>query len=267
MTAWIARHAEALWEASQALRKVQKEYGSREMPSRSWTGRSPWSHSGPTYSSFSRGGSRLADTGRDDATENEKVLEEQEADPEWEKEVVASEHGSGRQDREAGDWSSWRMWHGCGWSAWSQWSGGRIWRTQEYEPPRMWDTSKKIFIPEFLAGFLLLHRAGLDTQEKANILAAIRGEFSTLSVGWVLREQWSDEDLSRRDKAKMNNAYYTAADEEEDEALTGTSTTTIPEKHILQSKNALRKREAKAVEAGPPVLPPQGHAEGEFEQQ
>ena len=33
------------------------------------------------------------------------------------------------------------------------------------------------------AGFLLLHRAGLDTQEKANILAAIRGEFSTLSVG------------------------------------------------------------------------------------
>ena len=28
MTAWAARHAEALWEASQALRKVQKEFGS-----------------------------------------------------------------------------------------------------------------------------------------------------------------------------------------------------------------------------------------------
>ena len=76
MTAWIARHAEALWEASQALRQVQKEYGSREMPPRSWTGRSSWSHSGPAYSP-SRGGSRPTDTGRDDATENEEVLEEE----------------------------------------------------------------------------------------------------------------------------------------------------------------------------------------------
>jgi hypothetical protein len=27
MTRWVTRHAEALWEASQALRKVQREYG------------------------------------------------------------------------------------------------------------------------------------------------------------------------------------------------------------------------------------------------
>ena len=38
MTAWAARHAEALWEASQALRKVQKEFGSNKKtnPQRSW---------------------------------------------------------------------------------------------------------------------------------------------------------------------------------------------------------------------------------------
>ena len=29
MTSWIARHAEALWEASQALRKVEKSLGAR----------------------------------------------------------------------------------------------------------------------------------------------------------------------------------------------------------------------------------------------
>ena len=29
MTSWITRHSEGLWEASQALRKVQKEYGSQ----------------------------------------------------------------------------------------------------------------------------------------------------------------------------------------------------------------------------------------------
>lgn len=30
MTSWITRHADALWEASQALRKVQKEHGSQD---------------------------------------------------------------------------------------------------------------------------------------------------------------------------------------------------------------------------------------------
>ena len=74
-----------------------------------------------------------------------------------------------------------------------------------------------LFIPEFLAGFLLLHRAGLDPQEKANILAAIRGEFSTASVGRALREQWSDEDLMRRDKSKMGAAYF--ANDQDDEVL------------------------------------------------
>ena len=29
MTGWIARHAEALWEASQAMRKVQREFGAK----------------------------------------------------------------------------------------------------------------------------------------------------------------------------------------------------------------------------------------------
>ena len=29
MTSWIARHVEALWEASQALRKVEREFGGK----------------------------------------------------------------------------------------------------------------------------------------------------------------------------------------------------------------------------------------------
>ena len=53
-----------------------------------------------------------------------------------------------------------------------------------------WDTSSEIFIPEFLAGFLLLHRAGLDAAERANILAAIRAQFGTTTVARALREQW-----------------------------------------------------------------------------
>lgn len=81
----------------------------------------------------------------------------------------------------------WRWWH-----AWEEWSGDgwsqHSWRTPEYDPPEDWDRSNDIFIPEFLAGFLLLHRAGLDSQERGNVLAAIRGQFSTETVGRALRE-------------------------------------------------------------------------------
>ena len=55
-------------------------------------------------------------------------------------------------------WHAWEAWSGDGWSQHS-------WRTPEYDPPEDWDRSNDIFIPEFLAGFLLLHRAGLDSQE------------------------------------------------------------------------------------------------------
>lgn len=49
--------------------------------------------------------------------------------------------------------------------------------------------TEEIFIPEFLAGLLLLHRSGLEPNEKSNSLAAIKGEFSTWSAGKALREQ------------------------------------------------------------------------------
>ena len=38
------------------------------------------------------------------------------------------------------------------------------------------------FLPDFLTGFLLLNRSGLDAHERANILAAIRGEFWVKTV-------------------------------------------------------------------------------------
>ena len=52
-----------------------------------------------------------------------------------------------------------------------------------------------------LTGFLLLQRSGLDAGERANVLAAIRGEFSVTSVERALKEQWADDDLLKRDKS------------------------------------------------------------------
>ena len=189
MTSWIARHSEALWEASQAMRKVQKEY----------EGKSGSQRATPTRSSgwgrqADRGSRAPSQTGGFDPPPGFE-------DPEAEEETEAS-NGTGEGHEDAPwsweDWQSGGGWSGWSWNSWGAWASGfSDWKSQEYEPPLTWDTSSEIFIPEFLAGFLLLHRAGLDAQEKANILAAIRGEFSTSSVERALREQWADDDLAR----------------------------------------------------------------------
>ena len=52
-------------------------------------------------------------------------------------------------------------------------------------------------------------------------MAAIRGEFSTESVGRALREQWSDDDLAKRDKAKCAQAMFADNLEEELDGIMG----------------------------------------------
>ncbi len=94
------------------------------------------------------------------------------------------------------------------------------WHQAEYEPPATWHTDEEDFLPDFLVGFLLLHRSGLDANERANILAAIRGEFSVAAVSKALREQWADEDLQRRDRRKEQAMWAEAdAEDEEDAAM------------------------------------------------
>lgn len=180
MTAWGTRHAESLWEASQALRKVQQEYDPISKAS--------WEPSRkPREMDHGSQGSSNSGPFRDD----------------------------GRLDEEEdGGHGEWEAHH---WRAWSEWSANDSWHSKEFDPPENWDTSSEIFIPEFLAGFLLLHRSGLDANERGNILA-IRGEFSTTSVGRALREQWSDDDLAKRDRMKMATAHFAEDDGEEEDA-------------------------------------------------
>ncbi|CAE7383862.1 unnamed protein product [Symbiodinium pilosum] len=218
MTEWVARHAEALWEASQATRKVQKKYGGKPSasglshgpPVRQWWSRTTNSvPSGRTSGRTSEVGQETGHEEGGDGTDDPETTEDADGEEEAGQDEVWN---SWRRN----SWSGWSGWSGGYWSAWSDWSDS--WKSQEHEPPDSWDKSAEPFLPEFLAGFLLLNRAGLDAHERANILAAIRGEFSTTTVGRALREQWSDDDLARRDKAKMGTSYYVSEDYE-DEAL------------------------------------------------
>lgn len=199
MTSWVGRHSEALWEASQSLRKVQKEYGpsvARQVYYPQGFQRSSDSSS----QTGSRSGERVnADPGP--FTDDGRLQQEDDEN---------EPHDYDYWRRESWDWTGWYG-HGSSWTSCS-------WRDDAYEPPTEWDTSSEIFIPEFLAGFLLLHRSRLDVNERANVLAAIKGEFSISAVEKALREQWADQDLARRDKLKQNSALI-AEEDLEDEAL------------------------------------------------
>ena len=180
MTSWISRHSEAVWEASQALRRVKREYGPDPSKSRMS------SETGST-----RGEVKPRGPFRDDG----RLAEEDD------------EH-DGDRPQEA-DWWGQPDWRSHWQSSWSD----RAWSWQEsYEPPKEWDQSGETFLPEFLIGFLLLHRSSLDANERTNVLASIRGEFTTENVSKALREQWSDADIIKRDKAKMGSAYMAEDD-------------------------------------------------------
>ena len=59
MTSWIARHAEALWEASQALRKVEKEFGGKNnSPGQNTQRRMSWSSTVGTGETYGQQGRR-----------------------------------------------------------------------------------------------------------------------------------------------------------------------------------------------------------------
>lgn len=199
MNQWVHRHSEALWEASRALQRIQKDDNKYSSSARSSTGNSSWT------------GSRAGDTQRyppyqahssthEPFDENGRLRQEE--GPEFEEAEARSQHSQ-----------SW-WWHDQGWQDWQEGS----WRSSEFRPPASWETEVSEFLPDFLSGFLLLHRSGLDAAERGNILAAIRGEFSTAAVEQALKEQWSDEDLQKRDRLK-HSANFVDEDEEDLAAL------------------------------------------------
>ena len=199
MTHWINRHSEALWEASRALKRVQEEFGAKA-----------------SQDTSSRRTSTSTGVNPDRGLDYEPSRRPYRAPTE-----TFDDHG--RLPQEEDDDDATGQWSEASWSNWGWWQSGwnpKDWHQAEYEPPATWHTDEEDFLPDFLVGFLLLHRSGLDANERANILAAIRGEFSVAAVSKALREQWADEDLQRRDRRKEQAMWAEAdAEDEEDAAM------------------------------------------------
>ena len=218
MVAWTNRHGEALWEASRALQRVQKDSKDADGSSKgeSYTGRArrnsfdpqPWSQT--RNEMYRSGGPLFDDNGRLREDDDEDAHDAGEESRPW------------RDDEGASQWS-WRQ------SDWRDWNWDS-WKSEEYMPPPSWETEVKDFLPDYLVGFLLLHRSGLDAHERANILAAIRGEFSVASVEKALKEQWTEDDLQRRDRIK-NTANVATDHMEDDDDTALNSFEEVPDEH------------------------------------
>lgn len=180
MTAWINRHSEALWEANKAMKRVQDEYG---MSDQAMSSRS--------HSSNTRHGSSIPD---DD-------VEARSTPCPWDDDGRLREDGESEEpNSNALRRNSW--WSSEGWS-WSQGQGRWVWSDWSDDAiPAFDEVTNETFLPDFLVGYLLLNRSGLDYAERNNVLANIRGRFSVRTVEKALRDLWSDEDIYRRDKAK-----------------------------------------------------------------
>ena len=216
MTEWVNRHSESMWEASRALKRVQKEYGtSSQDPGRSGdTSGDRWRHSGHRSSFQGDPWSSWRNDYYQRRVHEPDVFDDHGRLPEDDEEPA---DGQGSHHPSTEGWSEWD-WSNHGWRDRDQWYS---WRSDEYQPPDTWETDVPDFLPDYLTGFLLLNRSGLDAHERANILAAIRGSFSVQSIEKALKEQWRDDDLARRDKQRQyaNLACFDDDDGADDEAL------------------------------------------------
>lgn len=100
-------------------------------------------------------------------------------------------------------------WDSSGWYA-SSWYQGSWWQQSEkwQHGERTGSADKIDFLPDFLVAWLLLSRSSLDQGEKGNALAAIGTHFSKKQVELILRAQWSDEELRKRDATRGNHGFF-----------------------------------------------------------
>ena len=232
MTSWVNRHSEALWEATKAMKRVQHEYGV--------TNASYGRGKAPTrYGSSSSKSSRRGDDDRDDPNFETSLpfgddgrLDEDEGEEEPQREPH-------RRDSWWSD-SSWSWHHHDGWRQYG-------WYDPGYNLPNHREEDMDCFIPDFLVGYLLLSRSGLEFQERNNVLASLRGQFSVATVERSLKELWSDEDLMKRDKAKGHALFM---DEELDTEDYGLAAEEQPDfGDDWESQEACQAAEEEAMEA------------------
>ena len=206
MTQWINPHSEALWEASRSLKRVQREFGggasSRRKTAPLAARRREQSLSGRLRPRVTEAVTSLTRTVFCGQTTTTQRMMPRTAGP-----TVPGLTGSGGL---------------LGGQVGRRRSGGRM--SMLRRRPGMWRmmaTSYQTFWWDSCC-------STVDAHERANILAAIRGQFSVSSVSRALREQWADEDLMRRDRRK-DQAMFVEEDSGDEADFEATEDTPDPD--------------------------------------
>ena len=184
MNAYIIRKTELYGRARQALTRVQDHYSQKKGgDSSSWSTSTHREQSGGSWPWWSH---TWRDSGWQGREADGEFFDVDAGEYQAENESQAEEHRYEVQSQ----WS-----YGGSWGYHSSWRGGygqsedAGWREQAPE-----------LLPEFLQGWYLLADAGLDSHERNMIQTEIAGDYSLDTVAQALRNQWSEEDLQRRDQ-------------------------------------------------------------------
>ena len=199
---YITRKTEAYSRARQSLSRVTKLYkveettwkqgstyngsGSADPWQRPWN--DPWAHY--NYA----GSSGNAATEREEPEEATEREEPEEAESQAGAEDPDAETQSQAPSRRSQSWNY--EWQEPWWRTHS-WQGSSYQKSSE---DAAWTVEAPELFPDFVQGWYLLYDSGLDTGERNMVMAALKGDYTFSRVAQELRNQWSDEDLRKRDQ-------------------------------------------------------------------
>ena len=72
------------------------------------------------------------------------------------------------------------------------------------------------FLPDFVIAWMLLQRSGLHQHKKGALIANLKNEFTTDKVKAVLRLNWPEDELRRRDASRGTALYVFEGEDDED---------------------------------------------------
>ena len=228
MSAWLVRHDDALDDVRRSLSEAIREYGPKRATTQAVT--TPPRLRTPT------GGQHMSGDIYDDA--GRLVEDDDQAEDEtW------SQH----------DWHQWGWWnhgqHSWRQDRWTSHSGSThgsmemgSWAADHIDEA-VAEASQ--FLPDFVLAWMLLQRSGLDPQEKGSLIANLKNEFTMARVKKILRLNWPDDELKRRDTNRGAALLATGLDEE-DEVYTATADEEDIHDALLADENA---EEYQALEA------------------
>ena len=196
MNDYITRKTETYVRACQSLARVMQTYGGTSSGHSSSASRTmgPWENYAPSYTGAPSSDHATEETFHEAAEEDD------------ENEDVEDPWASARSDRHSTSW-----WWSSAWdNDWRQDSWSGYWDSSKSDTPTI------ELLPDMIQGWYLLCDAGLDTGERNMILASLKQDFSFNRVAQELRNQWTDDDLKRRDQSGRHSSWW-ANDLEDDD--------------------------------------------------